>query len=65
MQMAYTSSQNKRVAHYCRLRVVGGKTHSQTYSIGLTRVSVPAEEELQQSATFTHAPRASTEVPHS
>jgi hypothetical protein len=43
----------KRVAHYCRLRAVSGKKHSQTYSIDLTRVSVPTEDGSQQSLTFT------------
>jgi hypothetical protein len=41
------------------------KTHSQMYSTDLMGVSVPAKDGSQQSATFTHAPWASTEVPHS
>jgi hypothetical protein len=62
---AYTSSQNKRVVHYCRLCAVDDKMHSQTCSIKLMRVSVPVEEGSQQSSTFTHAPWVSTEVPYS
>jgi hypothetical protein len=55
----------KRVAYYCRLCAVSGKTHMQTCSNELTRVSVPAEDGSQQSSTFTHVHRTSTEVPQS
>jgi hypothetical protein len=48
---SYTSSQKKRVAHYCRLRAVGGKS---TFN-RLAGVSVPTEDGSQQSSTFTHA----------
>jgi hypothetical protein len=41
--------------HYCELFGYGGKVALNTSTIDLTQVSVPAENGLQQSSTFTLA----------
>jgi hypothetical protein len=48
------------MTRYCELFRYGGKTLSTHVSIILTKVSVPAEEGSQQSATFTHVLRGSS-----